>query len=128
MQQREETWQALDTRIVIVTFERGPQVDTYARDMGLRWPLLQDDTRELYRAYGMLHGKTWDIWGPRTWWAYSKELLRGRMPRATAIDTDTGQLGGDVLVDPSGTIRLLHVGSGPADRPSMATLLAVRQA
>jgi hypothetical protein len=76
----------------------------------------------------MFRGKMWHIWGPRTWWAYTKELFRGRAPRAADLDSDTSQLGGDVLVDPSGTVRFLQVGSGPADRPSIATLLAARWA
>jgi hypothetical protein len=40
---------------------------------------------------------------------------------------DTSQLGGDVLVDPAGTVRFLHIGSGPADRPSVAEILQARQ-
>lgn len=128
MQQHERTFQELDTRIVVVTFERGRPARAYADDTNLGWPILVDETRALYWAYGMLRGKAWDLWGPRTWWAYAKELFRGRAPRATDLDSDTSQLGGDVLVDPSGTVRLLHVGSGPADRPSIATLVATRRA
>jgi hypothetical protein len=128
LQQHERTFQELDTRIVVVTFERGPQARAYADDTGLGWPILVDETRAIYRAYGMLLGTAWNIWGPRTWWAYTKELLRGRAPRATGLHSDTSQLGGDVLVDPSGTVRFLHVGSGPADRPSIAALVAARRA
>lgn len=127
MQQHERTFQELDIRIVVVTFEGGPQARAYADDANLGWPILVDETRGLYLAYGMLRGKMRDLWGPRTWWAYAKELFRGRTPRATDLDSDTSQLGGDVLVDPSGTVRFLHVGSGPADRPSIATLVAARQ-
>ena len=128
MQQDERTFQELDTRIVVVTFERGPQARAYAHETGVRWPILVDETRALYRGYGMLRGKTWDIWGPPVWWAYAKEFVRGRTPRSADLESDASQLGGDVLVDPSGTVRLLHVGRGPADRPSMATLLAARRA
>lgn len=34
------------------------------------------------------------------------------MPRASALADDIYQLGGDVLVDPSGIVRLLHNGPG----------------
>jgi hypothetical protein len=128
LQQHERTFQELDTRIVVVTFERGPQARAYADDTGLGWPILVDETRAIYRAYGMLRGTAWQIWGPRTWWAYTKELFRGRVPPATGLHSDTSQLGGDVLVDPSGTVRFLHIGSGPADRPSIAALVAARRA
>lgn len=128
MQQHERTFQELDTRIVVVTFERGPLARGYVRETGLGWPILVDETRALYRGYGMLHGRTWDIWGPRTWWAYAKELFRGRVPRSTGVGSDTSQLGGNVLVDPSGRVTFLHVGSGPADRPSIDALVAARRA
>jgi peroxiredoxin len=128
LQQHERTFQELDTRIVVVTFERSPRARAYADETGLGWPILVDETKVLYRAYGMLRGRRRDIWGPRTWWAYTKELFRGRVPRAIDLESDTNQLGGDVLVDPSGTVRFLHVGSGPGDRPSMATLIAARRA
>lgn len=35
-----------------------------------------------------------------------------------------GQRGGDVLIDPAGIVRVHHVGDGPADRPSVESLLA----
>jgi len=128
LQQHQQTFQDLDIRIVVVTFERGATARAYAQQTQFRWPILVDETRVLYRGYGMLRGTTWDIWGPRTWWAYARELVRGRLPHAVDASTDTSQLGGDVLVDPSGTVRLLHVGSGPGDRPPVATIVAARRA
>jgi len=111
---------------VVVTFETAPFVRAYIEETKVAWPILIDRDRLLYRSYGMHRGRFWDIWGPRTWLAYVKELARGRLPRPA--NADTRQLGGDVLVDPAGTVRLHHVGSGPADRPSVATILdAARQ-
>ena len=127
MQQETRAFEQLDTRIVVVTFERTALARAYVEESGLAWPILVDETRALYRAYGMLRGSAWDIWGPKTWWAYAKELVRGRRPKATDINSDTHQLGGDVLIDPSGIVRLAHVGRGPADRPSVATILAARR-
>lgn len=128
MQQHEGAFETLDTQVVVVTFERSAIARVYAQQSGLRWPILVDETRALYHAYGMLRGTRRDIWGPRTWWAYAKELARGRLPLATDLESDTSQLGGDVLVDPKGIVRFVHVGSGPADRPSVTALLAARQA
>ncbi len=48
-------------------------------------------------------------------------LIQGR--RLHRSDGDVNQLGGDVLIDPTGIVRLHHVGSGPADRPSVSSLL-----
>jgi alkyl hydroperoxide reductase subunit AhpC len=125
LQQHEQALNELGTRIVVVTFERVAVAQRYANETEIRWPVLVDTTRALYRAYGMQRGRAWDIWGPRSWWAYAKEAVRGRFPRRPT--DDTAQLGGDVLVDPHGAVRLLHVGAGPADRPSMDVILRVRR-
>ncbi len=108
---------------MVVTFQGGPLAENYVRDTGLDWPLLIDKSRSLYRAYGMERGGLWHIWGPPAWWAYMKLLARGR--RLRRITGDVFQLGGDVLIAPDGTIRVHHVGAGPADRPTVAELLAV---
>ena len=107
--------------MVVVTFEAGFLARQYLEETGLEWPLLVDENRELYRAYGMLEADFWDVWGPRTWLAYLKEMLRGRLPKKSS--GDILQRGGDVLIDPGGIVRLHHVGRGPADRPKVNTIL-----
>lgn len=106
---------------MVVTFEDGPMARLYAAETELDWPLLVDEDRSLYRAFGMGRGTWWDVWGPSTWWAYLREASRGRLPGASTGDPD--QLGGDVVLDPDGQVRLHHVGRGPADRPSVGRLL-----
>lgn len=108
-------------KVVIVTFEAGFLARGYLQYTGLPLPLLIDSTRELYRAYDMLEASFWDIWGPRTWWAYLKELAHGRLPRKS--EGDISQRGGDVLIDPEGIVRLHHVGQDPGDRPSARSIL-----
>lgn len=125
MQQHEQTFDALETRIAVVTFESTPFVRAYVEDMKITWPILIDSDRALYHAYGMHHARLWDLWGPSTWWAYAKELARGKLPGRPHADTT--QLGGDVLIDPSGLVRFHHVGVGPADRPSITALLTARR-
>ena len=122
MQQYEDELDKRDVKVVVVTFEAGFLARAYIEDTGLRWPLLIDTTRELYRAYGMLEAGFWDIWGPGTWWAYFKEFARGRLPKKS--EGDISQRGGDVLVDPGGTVQIHHVGRGPGDRPSARSILA----
>lgn len=127
MQQHAHTLDALDVRVLVVTFEAGPLARAYLEETRLPFPVLVDEPRTLYAAYGMLRGSAFAIWGPRTWWAYAKELWRGRRPLTGRAPADVHQLGGDVLVDPSGTLHLVHVGSGPADRPSVERLLQARR-
>jgi hypothetical protein len=74
----------------------------------------------------MLHGRKRELWGPATVLVYLRLMLRGRRLRLPT--GDTAQLGGDVLIDPAGVVRVHHVGSGPADRPAIEALLDVVRA
>jgi hypothetical protein len=114
---------ARDVAVAVVTFDSGPFAAAYVRDTKLEWPLLIDADRELYHAYGMLRGRAWDLYGPPAIWVYLKLLLKGRGLRRPG--SDVTQLGGDVLVDPGGTVRLHHIGAGPADRPSVGSILGL---
>lgn len=126
MREHEAELAELRVAVAVVTFEAGFLARQYVEDSGLAWPLLVDEQRELYRGYGMLAASFWDIWGPKTWWAYLKAVLHGQ--KLQQSHGDISQRGGDVLIDPEGTVRLHHVGEGPADRPSLAQLLEVIRA
>lgn len=121
MRDHEEEFVRRNVRIAVVTFEAGLLARGYVEDNSLFWPLLVDDTRETYRNYGMLSASFWDVWGPKTWRAYLREIAKGRKLRKS--EGDIFQRGGDVLIDPDGTVRLHHVGVGPGDRPSVKALL-----
>ena len=123
MRQYNQDLETLGVKVAVVTFEIQPNAQSYARDFGLKWPLLVDESRTLYAAYGMEQGDVWHVYGPAAWWAYAKLLSRGRRPRRP--QGDTRQLGGDVLIDREGVVRLHHVGSGPADRPTVSSILDV---
>lgn len=122
LRQQQEALSALDVRVLVVTFEGVGSARHYLSDTDLPWPLLLDEERTLYRAYGMERGRWWQVYGPRTLWAYLKLLLSGRRLEAAGADPD--QLGGDVLIDPDGIVRLHYVSDNPADRPSVASLIA----
>jgi hypothetical protein len=122
LRQREREIDGLGLRVAVVSFESREVAAVYLRNTDLRWPLLLDPSRALYTAYGMGRGTFWQIWGPATWWAYAKLLARGRRPAPATGDID--QLGGNVLIDPSGRVVIHHLGSGPADRPSIDAMLA----
>jgi hypothetical protein len=119
--------EALGLQVLVVTFEAANVAADYVRETGFPWVLLLDPTRALYTAYGMGRGRWWKIWGPATWWAYARLLAQGKRPQRSSADVN--QLGGDVLINPAGDVVVLHVGSGPADRPAISALLApVRKA
>ncbi len=121
MRQYNETLSALGVKIAVVTFEFGSAAQAYVRETDLPWPMLVDESRALYVAYGMERGSWWAIYGPASWWIYAKLLVKGRRLQRSHGNYD--QLGGNVLIDPGGIVRLHHVGSGPADRPSVTTII-----
>lgn len=104
-----------------MTFENDFFARQYVEETGLSWPLLIDGTRQAYRDYGMLAASFWDVWGPKSWWVYARELLKGQKLHRSA--GDVFQRGGDVLIDPAGIVRLHHIGEGPADRPSVESIV-----
>ena len=97
--------------------------EAYVEETSLTWPLIIDGTLELYRNYGMLSASFWNIWGPKTWLVYLREIMKGRKPQKS--QGDIMQRGGDVLIDPNGIVRLHHVGKGPADRPGVKRILQI---
>ncbi len=121
LRQAEQELRERNVAVCVVTFDAGPLAMSYVRQTKLEWPLLVDADRTLYRAYGMHRGRWWNLYGPPAIWAYLKLLARGR--RLHWPGSDVTQLGGDVLIDPRGIVRFHYVGSGPADRPAVETLL-----
>ena len=111
--------------MLVVTFENQAAAADCVDDTGVRWPILLDERRELYRAYGLGRAKWRHLLGPRTLLAYAKEALQGTFPRWPVADTT--QQGGDVLIDPAGVVRFHHVGPGSGYRPTVAQILDARR-
>ena len=125
LQQHEVEVNSLGMDVVVVTFESEVIAKNYVRDTQFPWPILIDSTRELYASYDMHRGSGWAIFGPGSWWGYLKLIFRGRKIKLPT--DDVRQLGGDVLIDPAGIVRLHHVGKTPVDRPTIESLMNVVQ-
>lgn len=110
-------------KVLVVTFEAGPLAMAYVKEADMARPLLVDESRALYTAYGMERGRWRDILGWSAWSTYAKLMFQGR--RLQRSSGDVRQLGGDVLIDPKGIVRFHHLGTGPADRPPVESLLDV---
>ena len=111
-----------DAAVVLITFTRPRNLAGFRRQLGLRYPVLADETRARYRAYGLGRGRWWRVWSARTLGAYAR-LLRGgrRLERPTQ---DTRQLGGDFVVGPDGRLSFAYRSERPDDRPAVDTLVA----
>ena len=109
--------------VKVITFDADFMSVAYVKKTGLPWPLLQDSEQELYNAYGMIRGSWWSIYGLPSIVRYLSLIVKGTMPGRPG--KDWRQLGGDVLIDPEGVVRLHYISEGPHDRPSVQTLLSV---
>lgn len=73
-------------------------------------------------AYGLEHSLR-HSWNLKTVWRYLQLFHQGY--RWRGIQGDSGQLGGDFIVDTQGLIRLAYRSHDPTDRPAIEQLLAV---
>ncbi len=121
LRQQETELSRLRTAVLVVTFEQRWRAEAYAQQSGFPWPLLLDTDRTLYQTYGLQRGRVGQVLGPSNWWGYVKLLAAGR-PLQWPTD-DVYQLGGDVLIDPEGIVRLHHVSRSPVDRLAVTALL-----
>lgn len=112
--------------MAVVTFEPAWLAAAYIQETACPWPVLLDESLQVYRAYGFGRLAWRDLWSPRTIAAYLRLLLTGR--RLRRASGDIHQAGGDVLVDPAGIVRLHHVGRTPADRPAVDAILQAADA
>lgn len=122
MRDQEGEFSARGARIVTISFGPAAKALAWLKETRSAFPLLVDARRETYRAYGMrrsLHG-SWSIATVRRY----RQLMRdGHEWRG--IQGDSLQLGGDVIIDAAGIVRLLHPSKSPTDRASPQDLLAV---
>ena len=114
--------EAMQTRVVVVSFGSTMGAKAWLLETGAPFTFLLDPDRAAYRAYGLEHSLA-RSWGLNVWWRYAQLLLAGRKWRGT--QGDSGQLGGDFIVDPAGVIRLAYRSHDPTDRPPMSRLLTV---
>lgn len=108
--------------VKVITFDDPELANPYAESLLAEWPLLVDSDRSLYRHYGFERGSWSAIYGVSSVVRYLGLILSGHRPGRPG--KDWRQLGGDVLVDPEGIVRMHHVSKTPHDRPTMEHLLS----
>ena len=96
--------------VVLITFTRPHNLHGFRHRLNLAYPVLADETRAVYRAYGLGRGRWWRVWGLGTVRAYGRLLRLGR--RLERPSDDTLQLGDDFVVDREGSSRIhVHIQS-----------------
>lgn len=92
-------------------------------DLEVPFPVLVDQQRHAYAAWGMERVSWWKIWlDPQVWKAYAGLLAGGARLRAGG--QDVLQMGGDFIVAKDGTITYSRPQERD-DRPPVGRLLAL---
>ena len=124
LRQHHEEFSKHGVACLVVTFESLQRAQWYVRQFQLDWPMLVDEDRTLYRAYHLeAHAGLWNLFHPAFWPRYLALMLQGRRVRRPTGDIH--QMGGDVLIDPHGIVRLQRSSETPIDRPAPDQLLGV---
>jgi len=112
---------ALDTEVVVVSFESMERIGWYLTDADAPWPVLSDAHRRIYHAYGLGRaGVASDWFSPRAATGLVSRVFQGTGERSHA---DAHQTGGDFLIDGDGILRFAYRCHGPIDRPPVDELL-----
>lgn len=122
MWREREELERRDINVLLVSFEPLERVRHYVVEDEFEWPILSDESHQLYLAYGLGRSSVMRTWlSPRTIAYYCKAVFRGKKIRRPT--SDTGQLGGDFLIDPAGRIAFAFRSTEPADRPGVRQIL-----
>lgn len=112
---------ALDTGVLLVSFESMEHIGWYLTGADAPWPILSDPHRRIYHAYGLGRSGVASDWlSART----ATDLVsRMFQPGAERTHADAHQTGGDFLIDADGILRFAYRCRGPVDRPPVDELL-----
>ncbi|MGH2632630.1 MAG: SelL-related redox protein [Tepidiformaceae bacterium] len=112
---------ALDTEVLVVSFESMERIGWYLTDADSPWPVVSDPRRRIYHAYGLGRaGVASDWFSPRTATGLVSRVFQGSGERFHA---DAHQTGGDFLIDADGILRYAYRCRGSIDRPPVDELL-----
>ena len=112
--------EAHNTQVVIISFGSITLAQKWIEETIATFQFLIDPDMKSYQAFGLEYslGRSWS---PKIWFEYARLMARGRKWRG--IQGESGQLGGDFIVDRSGIIRMAYRSHDPADRPTVSYIL-----
>lgn len=112
-----------DTELVLVTFTNPKALVSYRAKHKIPFPILVDPDRSVYRAYGLGRATTRRVWSLGVLRTYTQLLWRDGFGALERPTDDTRQLGGDMVIAPDGTLAWGFWSEGPADRPTVNSLI-----
>jgi alkyl hydroperoxide reductase subunit AhpC len=119
--QRKDEFEALNTRVLIIGFEKKRRAKGWLKRTKVMFPFLLDHEREVYDAY-QIERSILRSWSLKNLWSYLEALFKGQTP--DLIKADPNQLGADFIVDKTGILHFTYYSPGPTYRPPLEELLA----
>ena len=109
-------------RVVPVTFSTPVAGDQWIRDTHCRYTLISDEERQLYKMFGLPRSIR-EVWSLETVKMYAAKKAQGVQLVPMYEDDDPYQLGGDFIIDRSGSVVMAHPSTNLVDRPSIDKIL-----
>lgn len=119
LQLQQIDWSGDPVEIFVISFEEPAVVQRYRDEAGIRFRVVADPTRQLYRLFEMQRAAASQIINWRSLRGYLGLVFGKRRAVKWPSNHDYLQLGGDVVVDPQGQIQLHHASETPDDRPDI---------
>jgi len=120
LHQYKNEMEARKTRVALISFGNTKLAQAWIEETQASFQFLLDTERKAYQAFSLEHsmGRSWS---PKVWFEYARLMAKGR--RWRGIQGDSGQLGGDFIVDREGILRMAYRSHDPTDRPAVDYLL-----
>lgn len=109
--------------VIVVSFEDAQGVHKLINAHKLPFVFLLDPKKEVYCLYGMIYREKGAVVTYRTMLDYLKLRWAGypKQQRGKNIR----QMGGDVIIDKEGLIRLIYQSQFPEDRPNVGEMITI---
>ena len=120
LHQYKNEMEARKTRVALISFGNIALAQAWIEETQISFQFLLDSERKAYQVFSLDHsiGRSWS---PKVWLEYARLMAKGR--RWRGIQGDSGQLGGDFIVDREGILRMAYRSHDPTDRPAVDYLL-----
>lgn len=114
--------EAHNTRVAIISFGSTTLAQKWIEETKATFQFLIDPEMKSYQAFGLEYSLR-RSWSPKILFEYARLMAQGRKWRG--IQGDSGQLGGDFIVDRSGIIRMAYRSHDPTERPKIEEIIQV---
>ena len=122
MRQREEDFKEAGAQVVLVGMGSPRQAEAFRERFQIRFPIICDTDRQLYRAYHLKRMGFFSLFSPSLALKGLSAMSQGHLMGIP--EGDIHQLSGVFVIDASGRIRFRYHSKDPSDLPPMADLLS----